>query len=1352
MIDTSCLDTIIIGRVEPHIYAFTTNTIPNYLKVGDTYRPVALRLQEWQVYFPELQKQFEGSARINDEIYFRDFAVHHYLENAKGRVRLQPDDISADLYYSREFFKEATAEDVKEAIDDIKLDYANSGSRKYQFYNAQDSLPVLDEYPRTETYSPRPNQEATIARFNEARANGRTNLLMYAVMRFGKSFTSMCCAVEMSANLVVVVSAKADVVEEWKKTVQSHVKFAEYVFVSSKDLATDAHKITNLLAENKKCVVFLTLQDLQGDVIKDKHKEVFGSKIDLLLVDETHFGARAEEYGRVLKGTKHKYDADDFEKTTDADKITKELKADVTIHLSGTPYRILMGSEFQKEDIIAFYQFSDIVDEQRKWDEENRLKPEAETEEDWCNPYYGFPEMVRFAFNPNESSRQRLARLKEDGATYAFTALFEPQAIEKSNDGLHKKFKYEQEILDLLQVIDGRKDDEELLGFLNYDKIKDGKMCRHIVIVLPYCASCDALETLIKSHAKEFSNLHEYEIINISGVDQPQKYKTPESIKSAIKSCEAKGQKTITLTVNRMLTGSTVPEWDTMLYLKDTASPQEYDQAIFRLQNQYIKVYKDESGNEIKFNMKPQTLLVDFMPDRMFRMQELKSQIYNVNTDEFGNSHLKDRLIKELSISPIIVLNKDKLVQVNAGDILQAVSEYSQSRGVADEVVDIPVDLSLLEIEDVRRVIENENALGSKEGLSTKAHQGDGEGDDMDIQDDPSRSSTEEGTGEDNNADNSTTDNDDTETRIKQFRTFYSRILFFAFLTKSRVASLSDVIACMDETDNTRIMDNLGIDRQALVAIQNMNWAALRALDYKIQNINTLSRDHNADPLKRCEVAIKKFGKLSEAEIVTPAHICSEMVNLIPDNEWKRIIDNGDKILDIASKVGEFAVAICNKLESLGYQSDQFKNSILAIPTSTVAYEFTRRIYDELGLDLSCLASNFTAYDLLDIKNDSGKIDYPRICSILKQNKPFNSITLDDTVHEGDEKVNIDTVVGNPPYQENITETGTGNDSLSRQLFPHFMMMAINIQSKYVSLITPARWFTADAQDKSFIKLREFIQENNHFSKLIYMPNSKYIFNGVNIAGGIDYFLYDNTYSGNVEFKEIYAGNVCKIAQRPLFESSFNIIISQKILVDIVHKVSEDTNFISFMTITQGRNAFGITGKDTDSRKFVKNHFLNSVEIRCAHEAIRYTSFDTVTKNRELVGKWKIFTSKGNGGAGLLGDGKPAAIIGKAYIGAPNSACTDSLIPIGAFNTVTETENLQKYLKTKFVRLLIGVLKTSQNISQNVYKFVPIQDFTSASDIDWSVSIPEIDQQLYKKYDLSVDESNFIETAIKPME
>lgn len=166
-------------------------------------------------------------------------------------------------------------------------------------------------------------------------------------------------------------------------------------------------------------------------------------------------------------------------------------------------------------------------------------------------------------------------------------------------------------------------------------------MCRHIVCVLPYRASCDALQNLIIKNKELFKNLNSYEIINIAGVEDERTYKKTEAVKEKIRQCESEDKKTITLTVNRMLTGSTVEQWDTMLYLKDTASPQEYDQAIFRLQNQYIRTYKDEKGDEIKYNMKPQTLLVDFDPHRLFVMQEQKSQIYNANVEKNGNDKLE---------------------------------------------------------------------------------------------------------------------------------------------------------------------------------------------------------------------------------------------------------------------------------------------------------------------------------------------------------------------------------------------------------------------------------------------------------------------------------------------------------------------------------------------------------------------------------------------------------------------------------------------------------------------------------------------------------------------------------------
>ena len=169
----------------------------------------------------------------------------------------------------------------------------------------------------------------------------------------------------------------------------------------------------------------------------------------------------------------------------------------IRIHLSGTPYRILMNSEFTNDDIIAFLSIHKYCRRPRKMGLENLNKDEVK---EWDNPYYGFPQMIRFAFNPNESSRKKMEEMKKQGVTYAFSELFKPQSIsiDKENK-LHKKFKYEKEILDLLKVIDGSEEDANLLSFLDYDKIKEGKMCRHIVCVLPYRASCDALEELIKN-------------------------------------------------------------------------------------------------------------------------------------------------------------------------------------------------------------------------------------------------------------------------------------------------------------------------------------------------------------------------------------------------------------------------------------------------------------------------------------------------------------------------------------------------------------------------------------------------------------------------------------------------------------------------------------------------------------------------------------------------------------------------------------------------------------------------------------------------------------------------------------
>ena len=345
-IDTSLLGDVIVGRVDPQIYAFTTETIPNYLKVGDTYRPLEIRLDEWRKHYPNLIHQFHDSAKLESGNIFRDFAVHDFLELIKRYHRLEPQDIEEGIYYSREFFKGAQVDDVKEAIEDIK-DSEKAKDGRYHFYTP-DHLPIKLTFDRVKDFPPRDNQQQAIDKFKEAVKNGRNNLLMYAVMRFGKSFTAMCCATEMEepAKFVLIVSAKVDVCREWQETVQSHMRFKDYEFFVGENLMNDPHLISNTLKDNKRVALFLTLQDLQGDTIKTKHQEIFKESIDLLIVDETHFGARAAEYGKVLKvdnlsDREIKNEIKTAETSDDIDSEIKQLKAKVRLHLSGTPYRIL---------------------------------------------------------------------------------------------------------------------------------------------------------------------------------------------------------------------------------------------------------------------------------------------------------------------------------------------------------------------------------------------------------------------------------------------------------------------------------------------------------------------------------------------------------------------------------------------------------------------------------------------------------------------------------------------------------------------------------------------------------------------------------------------------------------------------------------------------------------------------------------------------------------------------------------------------------------------------------------------------------------------------------------------------
>ena len=1429
---TKPLDEIIVGRVEPRIYAFLTATVPRYLKVGDTYRPVPVRIAEWQRHFTidAARDVWDWPAVLDDEVFFRDYSVHQYLQDGKSLVRLDKSALDAiadgkDLYFSNEFFLDARKEHVEEALADIRDDHAHS-TGKYSFYSVKDIGKEAEDEPEPTPVALklRPNQAEAVERFKAAVGAGRENLLMYAVMRFGKTVTSLQCARELDARFVVVVSGKADVAREWRNTVLGFTVFRnEYVFLSRKDLDAKYTRVTEELAAGHKVVLFATLQDLQGDSIKPRHEQIFANPIDLLVIDETHFAARAEEYGKALRVPAKYANADASEEAdaADAAKAVKSLDAKVRLHLSGTPYRILMGSEFQKEDIVSFCQFTDILDAQRKWNEDyvGRNKVDKDGREiaddsglpvpyeEWNNPYYGFPQMVRFAFNLNESARKKLEELEAAGKTSRFRELFRPMSMEKDSSPrrLHRKFVHEQEVVDLLRAIGGAVDEPGILPFLKYEKIEKGQMCHHIVCVLPYCASCDALEALLgprnRKYRGTFGKLGEYKVVNISGTEVKKGFVKISDVVKTISDCERKGVKTLTLTVNRMLTGSTVPEWDTMLFLKDTSSPQEYDQAVFRLQSSFIRVMDDGKGRTVKFNMKPQTLLVDFDPARMFRLQEARAQAYNVNTDANGNRELEKRVARELDVSPIVLFNKDRVHRVEASDVMAAISQYSSTRGVAEEVEEIPVDRSVHDDPKLAHFIDGLPELGSKEGRTIAPHTG--EETDADTGDADTGAGEGEGAGGNEAADSASGDSEEEQKkRDRRIKTLHSLIVFYSFLVPERVHSLDEILAVIDKNDNNRrIARHLGLGKGLLERYRGkVGWQTLQKLDYKIQNLDRLANetqdidlgeDYKDTPeaVRKAIVAMRKFGRLGEAKIVTPPNIAYDMVRQIPGAELKALVESERKILDLAAKMGEFAIAIVRRCAEpdVGLSSTDLAQSILSIPMCGVTYEFTRKVYELLGLDVNCIAEpeKLNTYDLLKIREgaapsapqgegrassrpqgegaapsapqregraSSRPLDYAKIKRILTQNKDFNTISIGDEVAEGEQTMckTIGCVISNPPYQEKGGSGGT-NDA---PIYQDYSLMGARVTERYSDFIIRANWFTGGRENLLGAFRKEMLESRQIRSLKTFADGNDAFPGDVEIKAGVCYYLRDSKSNGPCDYTLCQGGETISVPERNLAES--DIFIRNPTLAEIVRKVLQKAkdlgqgHFVS--EILSGDTPFGIPTNPAESKKTpfpVSEKREGAFAIRLdllgekQKRVVAFVRRSDIKKNAQDIDANKVFIPKAGG------SGNDPLVLSPAIVAPRGSVCSQTFI-YAKFSSAAEAKNFARYLQTRFLRMLVSARKNTQDALSKVYAFVPLQDFTASSDIDWSKPIPDIDRQLYAKYGITAYKA-FIESMIKPM-
>lgn len=340
-------------------------------------------------------------------------------------------------------------------------------------------------------------------------------------------------------------------------------------------------------------------------------------------------------------------------------------------------------------------------------------------------------------------------------------------------------------------------------------------------------------------------------------------------------------------------------------------------------------------------------------------------------------------------------------------------------------------------------------------------------------------------------------------------------------------------------------------------------------------------------------------------------------------------------------------------------------------------------------------------------------------------------------------------VIGNPPYQEEFSDEG--NKTYAKPVYDDFMDSAEEVADR-VELITPARFlFNAGSTPKAWNAKK---LSDPHFTVLQYEADASKAFPNTDIKGGVAVSLYDGTrtlgpigtYIPYDALRSVWE----KITKREDFIGFDSLVYTAYAyhFTDMLHNENPD----AVERMSKG-HAYDLKSnvleklpdifheqKPDDGREYIK--IFGLVKMKRVE---RYIRRDYVNSPDNLP-KWKVIVPAANG-SGALGE-----VISTPLIGQPLIGHTETFMSIGSFDSREEAEALLKYVKSKFARTLLGILKTTQHNPPDKWKFIPLQDFTDASDIDWSKPVPEINQQLYAKYGLDDEEVNFIESHVREMD
>lgn len=489
------------------------------------------------------------------------------------------------------------------------------------------------------------------------------------------------------------------------------------------------------------------------------------------------------------------------------------------------------------------------------------------------------------------------------------------------------------------------------------------------------------------------------------------------------------------------------------------------------------------------------------------------------------------------------------------------------------------------------------------------------------------------------------------------------------------------------------------------------------------------------------------LANLSNDEVFTPPEIANRMLDLLPKEIWS---DSKVKFLDPFCKSGVFLREITKRLldglsEEIPDMQERLDHILHYQVYGMAITELTSLVSRR---SLYCSKEASSEYSISRFDESAGNIAFHEIPHTWNEStgKCIYCGASRDVYERGEDKeshayqfihtdnpkelfnnMKFDVIIGNPPYQLN---DGGGRDSAAIPLYDKFVQKAKQLAPHFLIMIIPARWYTGGRGLDDF---RDNMISDTRLKVIHDYPETDDCFPGLNIRGGVCYFLWDSLYHGDCTIINHIKGKMIEM-KRPLKEANIPLLIRYNQSISIMKKV------LKFKEVSLGKYV-------STSKPFgMRSNFSDFTSIQTEMHSVKlyrfgengYVAKKIIVKNEKLIDRYKVLVSKASPG----GDEYPHSIVSQPIVSEPNSVCTETYLVIKDVDSRIEAENLVSYIKTRFFRFMMSLVKNTQNISKASYTFVPLQDF----------SHPWTDEMLYRKYNLSSDEIAFIESMIRPME